>query len=313
MLKLPAQVLVVEVAPRDGLQSFKQPVDTETKVRMVNRLSRSGLKVIEVTGFAHPRVIPNLADAEAVFERIDRAPGVTYRALVPNARGAQRAIAAHADEILGLMVASPTYLKKNQNMTFEQAVDDGIRSFRLADGAGIPFVMALSMAFWCPSEGVIERAKVLNLLKVFRAAGIRRFYLAGSVGMEDPRHVNELFLQAYESQPDIELGFHVHNLGGMATANIVAALDAGAKWLESAACGIGGGIAMPVALGAVGNFPTEDLVTMLDLIGVETGLSASEVAAAAADVAQMLGIATRSHSGNGITRERVQRSPDSLE
>jgi len=311
VIRLPAQVQVVEVAPRDGLQSFKRPVDTATKVHLVDRLSDAGFPVIEVGGFAHPRAIPNLADAEAVFERIRRKPGVVYRGLVPNARGAERAAAARVDEMLGLTIVSQAYLARNQNMTADQAVAEAVKAFHIAERHSIRFVMALGMSFWCPYEGTIPRAAVLSQLKRLRNAGIRSFYLAGSVGMEDPRHVNELFAHAYDAVPDIELGFHVHNLGGMATANILAALDAGARWIEGAICGIGGGIAMPASLGSVGNFPTEDLVAYLELMGVSTGLDAAAVRAAALDVAAMLDISPRSHAGQGVTRQNIQTRPAS--
>jgi hydroxymethylglutaryl-CoA lyase len=135
--------------------------------------------------------------------------------------------------------------------------------------------------------------------------GIRRFYLAGSLGMEDPAHVNRLFTRLGELFPDIGFGFHIHNLSGMATANILAALDAGVAWLEGAICGIGGGIAMPNKLGSVGNFPTEDLVTMLAEMGIETGMDPERVVAMSHEIAGMLGIDPRSHRGNGATRKSV--------
>ena len=313
MIKLPSSVLVTEVAPRDGLQSFKRPVDTETKVRMVDRLSDAGLPVIEVTAFSHPKAIPNLADAEAVFERIRRKPGVVYRGLVPNARGADRAVAARVDEMLGLIICSQAYLTKNQNMSIDKAAEEAITAFRTAEKHSIKFVMALGMSFWCPYEGTIPQDTVLTLLKRFRNAGITRFYLAGSVGMEEPRHVNQLFSQALDALPDIEVGFHVHNLGGMGTANILAALDGGASSIEGAICGIGGGIAMPATLGSVGNFPTEDLVTYLELMGVKTGVDPQAVLAAALDIAQLLDITPRSHAGNGVTRERISAKPSSAD
>ncbi len=313
MIRLPASVEVVEVGPRDGLQSFPRAVDTDTKVRLVDRLSDAGLRTIEVTGFAHPRAIPNLADAQEVFERIRRKPGVVYRGLVPNARGAERAAAARADEVLGLTIVSETYLAKNQNMTRAQAIEQAIEAFRIAERHGMRFVMALGMSFWCPYEGTIPREKVLGLLRTLRNAGITRFYLAGSVGLEEPRHVNELFAQAYDALPDVQLGYHVHNLGGMGTANILAALDSGACAIEGAICGIGGGIAMPATLGSVGNFPTEDLVRYLDLMGVCTGLDPLALEAAAADVAALLDITPRSHVGQGVTRERISARPASAD
>lgn len=309
MLSLPSKISITEVAPRDGLQSFKQPVDTETKVRIVDRLSDAGLPVIEVTGFAHPRAIPNLADAEEVFARIRRRPGTVYRGLAPNARGADRAIKAHADEILGLTIVSDAYLKKNQNMTADKAIDEAVLAFRAAERANTRFVMALGMAFWCPYEGAIAKERVLNLLGRLRNAGITRFYLAGSVGMEDPRHVSELFARGLEAYPDVELGFHVHNMSGMATANILAALDSGASFIEGAICGLGGGIAMPNSLGSVGNFPTEDLVAMLELMGVSTGVSPQAVTEAAIDIAAMLNVTPRSHAGQGVSRASIRSTP----
>ena len=145
-------------------------------------------------------------------------------------------------------------------MSNEDAIEQNIQSFRLADREGIPFVMALGMAFWCAYEGLIPDEAVIDMVGRFRNAGIKRQYLAGSIGMEDPAHVNRLFRKLYAKYPDVELGFHIHNLSGMATANIVAAMDAGVHWLEGAICGIGGGMAIPTTVGEVGNYPLEDLV-----------------------------------------------------
>lgn len=252
MLALPERVEVVEVAPRDGLQSFPRPVETATKIAVVDALSQAGFRMIEVTAFASPRAIPNLADAEAVLAGIARRPGTTYRVLVPNARGAERAVAGAPDEILGLAIVSRTYLRKNQNMTRDEAAEEAIRAFAIAREAGIRFVMALGMAFWCPYEGVIPEDDVVAFVERLHAAGIRRFYLAGSVGLEDPRHVARLFGRLAALRPDCEFGYHVHDRGGFAAANILAALDAGASWIEGAICGIGGGIAMPGSVGSLG-------------------------------------------------------------
>jgi hydroxymethylglutaryl-CoA lyase len=304
VLQLPKEVLVAEVAPRDGLQSLRKWIDTDTKVRMIDRLSEAGFKLIEVTGFVHPRVIPNLRDAEEVFERIKRRPGTVYRALVPNARGAERASRAKVDEMLGLITVSPTYLRKNQNMTIDEAIEQGISAFQIADKAGISFVMALGMSMWCPYEGRVAEEKTLAVVKRFYEAGIRRFYLAGSVGMEDPRQVNQLIRKVYDTFPDVGIGFHVHNVSGYGQANVLAALDAGAHWIEGSICGIGGGIAMPTNI-AVGNLPTEDIVSMLSEMGVDCGVDRSAAIAAAKDVSAMLDIEPVSYSARGGTREAV--------
>jgi hydroxymethylglutaryl-CoA lyase len=308
MLQLPARTTVVEVAPRDGLQSFHRWVDTDTKVAMVDRLSRVGFPVVEVTNFAHPRVIPHLKDAEEVMERITRRSGVVYRAQAPNPRGAHRAVAAKSEEILGLITASAAYNLKNQNMTLEQGVEAAIETFRIADAASIPFVLAMGMTMWCAYEGRIPESHVLDLVGKLRNGGIKRYYFAGSLGMEDPRHVGSLFRQALDRFPDIEIGFHVHNLSGNGPANIVAALDAGATSIEGAICGIGGGIMTPTTMGAVGNLASEDVVHLLNEMGVETGIETQAVVAAAREIATMLDITPQSFVTAAGTRADILKS-----
>lgn len=307
MLCLPESVVVTEVGPRDGLQSFGRWVDTDTKIRMVDRLSEAGFRVIEVTSFAHPRAVPNLQDAEEVMERIARRPGTTYRSLAPNARGAERAVAARSDEVLGLITASDTYQRKNQNMTLQQGVEQAIATFQVADRASLPFLMAIGMTFWCAYEGRIPEERIFELLSQFYNAGIRRYYFAGSVGMEDPKHVNSLFRKVLGRWPNLQLGFHVHNLSGMGTANVLAALDGGATAIEGAICGLGGGMTLPAGLGAAGNLPTEDLVQMLNEMDIQTDLDTETVKTAAKDVASILDIIPISHVGRAGTRADIMR------
>jgi hydroxymethylglutaryl-CoA lyase len=305
MLSVPSKVTVVDVSARDGLQSFHRWVDTDTKVTMVDRLSEAGFPVIEVTNFSHPRVIPHLKDAEEVMARISRRPGIVYRALAPNARGAERAVAAKADEILGLITVSEAYNLKNQNMTLDKGVEAALATFRISDAASIPFVMAVGMALWCPYEGRIPEERVLSILEKLRNGGIKRYYLAGSLGMEDPLHVNRLIRAARDRCPDIEVGFHVHNLAGSGTANILAALDAGASFVEGSICGIGGGIMTPTTMGSVGNLPTEDIVHFLNEMGVETGIRTEAAVSAARDVADLLDIKPNSYVTAAGTRAEI--------
>jgi hydroxymethylglutaryl-CoA lyase len=305
VLTLPDTITVVDVSARDGLQSFHRWVDTDVKVAMVDCLSRAGFPVVEVTNFAHPRVIPHLRDAEEVMERIWRKPGVVYRAQAPNPRGAHRAVAAKAQEILGLITASETYNLKNQNMTLAQGVEAAIATFRIADAAHTPFIMAVGMSMFCPYEGRIAEDQVLDLVARLRNGGITRYYYAGSLGMEDPRHVNGLIRMTLDRLPGVEVGFHVHNLAGNGTANIIAALDAGATFIEGSICGIGGGIAMPTALGAVGNLATEDIVHLLNEMNVATGIATEDAVAAAWDVARLLDITPRSYVTAAGTRAQL--------
>jgi hydroxymethylglutaryl-CoA lyase len=308
MLNIPRKMMVVDVAPRDGLQSLPKWIPTEDKVWLCNRLTDLGVPVVEVASFAHPKVVPNMRDAEEVFAKIRRKPGVVYRGQAPNVRGAHRAIEAKVGEMLGLITATETYTHHNQNMSNDECVEQNIQSFRLSERAGIPFVVAVGMAFWCPYEGLVPEAQVEDIVGRFYHAGIKRQYLAGSIGMEDPAHVSRLYRRLYAKFPGIELGFHIHNLSGMATANILAAMDAGVHWLEGAICGIGGGMAIPTTVGKVGNFPMEDLVMMLEEMGVDTGLKASEVIRAAHEIGKKLGIPVDSHRGTGCTREDVMRA-----
>lgn len=305
MLSFPDHVTVCEVGPRDGLQSLDKWIATDTKVAMIDRLSAAGLPVIEVTGFARASVIPNLKDAEEVCARIQRRPGTVYRALVPNERGAERALESRLDELLGLITASETYLRKNQNMSLEQAVEQGIACFRAADGAGIGFVMAIGCGLWCAYEGLIPQDKTVGLARRFRDAGIRRFYIAGSMGMEDPVQVGAMFRRLATELPDCEFGYHVHNLSGCGTANVIAALDGGASFIEGSICGLGGGIAMPTSVASVGNLPTEDLLALFETMGIHTGVSAAEAVAAARDVAALLEIEPRSHAALVGTRAEL--------
>lgn len=305
MLYLPIKMSVVDVTARDGLQSFHRWVDTDLKIQLVDRLSEVGLPVIEVTNFAHPRVIPHLRDAEEVMARIKRRLGTIYRAQAPNARGAERAVSARAQEILGLITCSEIYNQKNQNMTIERGIEAAIATFRVAEAANIPFVMAVGMAWWCTYEGTIPQSRVLDIIGRLREAGIRRFYLADSIGMEDPQNVGSLFGAVRDRYADAEMGFHAHNTAGNGLANVLAALDAGATFLEGAICGIGGGIMTPTSMRSVGNLATEDLVHFLNATGIDTGVVTDDVVAAARDVGRMLDIEPRSFVVSSGTRETI--------
>lgn len=303
MLTLPNRVQVVEVGPRDGLQSLDRWIDTDRKVRMIDRLSAAGFPVIEATSFARPDAVPNLRDADTVMARIQRRPGTVYRALVPNERGAERAVSAGVDAMVGLVTVSETYTVKNQNMSVPNAVDQAGRAFSRAASAGIHFTMAIGMALFCPYEGVIPPEDALDVLATLHSFGIGSFYFAGSTGMEDPRHVHDLIAAALARFPDIRIGFHVHNVAGFGPANVVAAVSAGASFIEGSICGIGGGTAMPSAIGSVGNLATEDIVHLLNEAGVETGIDTAEARSAAVGVGDLLGVRPASHVVHAGTRQ----------
>lgn len=312
-MALPESIEIVEVSPRDGLQSLGKHIPVDTKLALIECLIAAGLRTIEVTGFAHPAKIPQFADAEALCERLRPVDGVVYRAMAPNARGALRAVATPVHEVVGLTTASAAYLARNQNMTPETAVSEALEAFRIADGAGRMFTMAIGLAFWCAYEGPIPEDRVLGLLRTLRNGGVRKFYLAATVGLETPIHVSSLFAQAAEAVPDGTFGFHVHNLAGRAPALTLAALEAGAQWVEGAVCGIGGGIAMPAHLTSVGNYATEDCVTLLNDCGVATGIDSQAIVTAARDVSALLNVPIGSYAGNGAWRGAVRKPQDQLD
>ena len=296
MLTYPEHVTVVDVGPRDGLQSLGRWIETDTKIAMVDRLSDAGFPVIEVTSFAHPVKVAMLRDAEEVVARIRRRPGTVYRALVPNKRGALRAVETDIDEILGLMTVSASYLVKNQNMTLDEAIEAGGACFRVADAAGRAFIMALGMSLYCPYEGVIPPEQTLECVAALRNLGVRRYYLAASTGMEEPRQVTTLFRMAHDRFPDCEFGFHVHERRGWAPASLLAAVDAGVTMVEGSICGIGGGIAFPGDYGSIGNLPTEDIVTFLDAMGITCGVEPAAAVSAAQDIGRLIGMAPASRA-----------------
>lgn len=308
MLTLPEHTTIVEVGPRDGLQSLDRWIPTETKVEMIDLLSAVGFPVIEVTSLAHPRVVPHLRDAEEVLIKIKRRPGTVYRVLVPNAKGAERAVNAGVDEMLGLIPVSETYCRKNQNMSVADAIEQVGLAFGIASRASKEFLVALSMAFVCPYEGRIPERQVMEVFGQLHDRGIRRVYLAATVGLEEPRHVGSLFQKVLARWPDAQLGFHVHNLAGFGLANVLAALDAGALWVEGAICGLGGGIVLPGAIGNTGNVATEDLVHLLNSTGVRTGLDTSAVIQVAEDIGRLLGVESSSYATRTPLRADISTS-----
>ena len=296
-MKFPKKIKVIEVGPRDGLQSLNKWIPTQDKIEMINLLSSAKFPVIEVSSFAHPKVVPMLNDVEKVFEQINRHTGIVYRALSPNLKGTSRAIETRmVDEILGLLTVSETYSLKNQNMTLDDAINEAGKSFKLCEKSDVDFVMAIGVAFYCPYDGLISNEKILSVVQRLYNKGIRRVYLAASTGMENPANINYVFNKIRDEFSDLDCGFHVHDRIGMAATNMFSALDAGATSVEGSICGIGGGIAMPHGTGDYGNLPTEDIVSMLNRSNVETQLNTKIVHETAVKIASLLKIKSNSRT-----------------
>jgi hydroxymethylglutaryl-CoA lyase len=278
---LPDAVLVVDVGPRDGLQNESRPVSTEAKIRLINALAQAGIRRIEATSFVSPRAVPQLADAAEVMAGIDRVPGVHYAALVPNERGLERALAAGVDIVNVVVVTTETFNRRNVNMSVAESMAATAQIARLASQAAVRTSAVLAASFYCPFEGVVPEARVLELVGQFADAGIGEVTLADTIGAANPAQVARLTTAILARWPHLVLGLHVHDTRGLGLANALAGIQAGIVRLEASVGGIGG---CPFAPRATGNVCTEDLVFMLEAMGVRTGIDLD----ALIDVARMV-------------------------
>jgi hydroxymethylglutaryl-CoA lyase len=260
-------VSIREVAPRDGLQN-EEPIPTDDKVRLIDALSGTGVRRIEAVSFVHPRAIPQMADADEVWARSRHNPEVRYSALIPNTRGAERAIRAGFREIEVVVSASDTHNRRNLNRSTEESLDDitGLISLIHAAGAKVEVIVATS--FGCPFEGDIDPKRVASIVERVRADGADRIAFGDTTGMATPRRVRDLLS---EVRPDL---LHFHNTRGTGLANVLTALDLGVTEFDASVGGIGG---CPYAPGASGNIATEEVVHMLEDMGIHTGIDLEEL------------------------------------
>ncbi len=286
MSDLPRTVKVKEVGPRDGLQAEAATLPTEDKLRLIGCLADAGLKEIEAASFVSPKAIPVLADAAEVFAGLDRRPRVTYSAIVPNEKGARRAVEAGADEIQVFLAATEGYNRSNVRMSVEESLEQAARVAEVVLGAEIPFVAVLSTAFGCPYEGAVAPERVLELCGRLIGIGVEEVTFGDTTGMAYPTQVGELSRAYGERYPDVPLRLHFHNTRGMGLANVLAALEAGVDRFDASVGGLGGS---PYAPGATGNIPTEDLVHMLHEMGVETGVDLEALISCARLLEELLG------------------------
>lgn len=276
-----------EVGTRDGLQAEAAFVPTEDKIALVNALSDAGLAKIEVTSFVSPKAIPALRDAEQVLREIRRVPGVVYTALVPNVRGAQRAVESHADELNLVMSASESHNLSNLRMTREQSLAGLADVVKAVQGTGVAINVSLSCAFGCPMEGDVPVTVVLDWCRRFvEELGAGGVTLCDTTGMAYPSQVAELTQAFRQRWANTELTLHFHNTRGMGLANVIAAIDAGADRFDASLGGIGG---CPYAPGASGNVCTEEIVHALTWMGYDTGVDLQRLMAAARQLPGLIG------------------------
>jgi hydroxymethylglutaryl-CoA lyase len=265
----PARATIVEVGLRDGLQAERVSLPTETKLDLARRLIGAGIHYLELTSFVSPRAVPQLADAEELVTRLGRPKGVEITALVPNAKGAERAVRAGVDGMVVFLSASESHNRKNLNRGIDQSLADVAEVTMIGEAAGIPVHAALSVAFGCPFEGDVPLDRVVGIAEELAMLGIRRLSLGDTTGMATPPLVRERVEALRAKLPRLELALHFHNTRGIGLCNVMAGLDCGVDRFESSIGGLGG---CPFAAGATGNVCTEDLVYLLEECGVETGI-----------------------------------------
>ncbi|MEY3628948.1 MAG: hypothetical protein RLY91_714 [Pseudomonadota bacterium] len=268
------KVFMQEVATRDGFQNEAQFIATEDKVRVVDALSLCGFAKIEVTSFTSPKAIPALRDAEDVMHQIKRQPGVEYTVLVPNVRGAERALSCGIDEANLVMSMSETHNRSNLRMTREQSFEQLRQVVAAISGSRVAINISLSTTFGCPMEGDVSEDEVMRWLDRFAGIGVKRATLCDTTGMAYPSQVKSMALRAQQLHPEMEFTMHFHNTRSMAQANALASLSAGINRFDASLGGIGG---CPYAPGASGNACTEDMVHMLELEGFDTGVDLNKL------------------------------------
>ena len=283
-----------EVGPRDGFQNEPEVIGTADKVRLIDQLARTGLRRLEVTSFVRPDVIPQLADATEVLEAIDPPEDVSLSVLIPNERGLERALEHRArfHEVNCFLSASETHNQRNVNRSIAESLDGLETVLGRAREAGLRCEGVVSVSFGCPYEGEVPPERAFEIARRLAAAGAQEVAFGDTTGMANPRQVRDFFAAAREALPGVEVTAHFHNARGQGLANVLAALESGVDSFESSFGELGG---CPVPPGATGNIATEDLVSMLHEMGVETGISLERLLAAARAVQEVLGRPLGSH------------------
>jgi len=281
MMRVPPAVTIVEVGPRDGLQNERAAVTTEDKIAFVDRLSAAGHQVIEVSAFVSPKWVPQMADAAQVFAGIARRPGTRYTALVPNRQGLERAIAVDVSEVAVFAAASETFSRRNINQSIDESLANYATVCADARAAGLRVRGYLSTCFVCPFEGPVNPARVADIAGRLLDIGVYEVALSDTIGAAHPGQVRTVLDRAGTRVPLSQIALHFHDTRGTALANVLAGLDYGVTTFDSSAGGLGG---CPFAPGAAGNLATEDLLFMLNGLGIETGVDINAVAEASRSI-----------------------------
>lgn len=285
MNDLPAQISVREVGPRDGLQN-EDPIPTADKIELLDALSKTGVQRVEAVSFVHPKAIPAMADADDVWASMHRDPSVRYSALVPNVRGAQRALDAGVRDLEVVISASSTHNQKNINRTTDESLADLPELVELVHSRGGTLELIVSTSWGCPYEGDVLVGRVLDVASRGVDSGVDALTYGDTTGMATPGRVTSLVAATMERVAEVPLGLHFHNTRGTGLANVLAALQLGVTNFDASVGGLGG---CPYAPGASGNIATEELVHMVEDMGISTGIDLDVLIEAAALAERLIG------------------------
>jgi hydroxymethylglutaryl-CoA lyase len=299
---LPRRVALIEVGPRDGLQNESVPVSTDTRVELVDRLTDSGFPQVEVGSFVSPKWVPQMADTAEVMARIRRGAGTSYSVLTPNLKGFEGALAAKADEVVIFGAASESFSQRNINCSIAESIARFEPVARAAKAHRMRLRASVSCSLGCPYEGPVAPERVAEVVQRFADLGCDMIDVADTIGTGTPRSTQAVFEAALRIVPPGRLSGHFHDTYGMAVANVVAGLEMGISTFQSSVAGLGG---CPYAKGATGNVATEDLLYLLDGLGIETGVSLPKVVAIGQWISSLLGRRAHARAGNALAARQA--------
>ncbi len=291
MSKLPTRVRIVEVGPRDGLQNEKTIIPAATKIELIDRLSQTGLRTIEATSFVSPKWVPQLADAAEVYGAIHRLPGISYPVLVPNLQGYERARAVGASEVAVFSAASEAFNRKNINASIDESIERFLPILEQARADGVKVRGYVSTVLGCPYQGEVPLSDVVHVAERMHALGCHEISLGDTIGVGTPTKAREMLRAVAGVVPIEALAVHFHDTRGQALANVLACLEEGVAVVDSAVSGTGG---CPYAKGATGNVASEDVVYMLEGMGIDTGIQLEKLIETGLWLSQQLGRETSS-------------------
>lgn len=300
---LPTSVKIIEVGPRDGLQNERDTISAEVKIALINQLSDAGFKNIEVAAFVSPKWVPQMATSAEVMAGIKRNAGIIYSALVPNIKGLESALAAGADEVVIFGSASEAFSQKNINCSIAESIERFREVALVAKANKKRLRGSISCAFGCPYQGEVSPEAVIDVVQRLRDLGCDEIDIADTIGVGTARQVQTVMQRAMKEFPVAGLSGHFHDSYGQALANIYASLEVGVTIFHSSVAGLGG---CPYAKGATGNVATEDVLFLMQGLGIETGINLDKVVDAGQFISQQLGRKAVSRAGNTLAAKRVK-------